>query len=255
VAVNTVPILKKAIAVLRAISSQDEETTTKALAQTLALPHSTTYRILQTFMAEDWVRLTPGGRHELSLGLLPMLQPLAKHEGLVETARPILARLAQETKLAAKLSVRQASHAVTLLRAESPLETSVAVRAGASFPIVLGSSGAVLISELSAKERRVLLDQAPKTCWTHQAKSDVESRIAELRKLGTCADFGGFQPSVHALSAAVRDRSGAIAGAFTIVGFVHDFAGKKNKILARELLSAAADCTQRLHGNSVSFAA
>lgn len=245
---HTVPILKKAVAVLRAIPTAGDDTTTKALAQTLDLPHSTTYRILQTLIAEDWVRPAPGGRHELSFGLLPLLQPLVKHESLIETARPLLTRLAADTGLAAKLSVRQDTQAVTVLRAESPRETSVSVKVGAAFPLALGSSGAVLISELPAADRQAVLDQAPKACWAHQSRTDVEARIRDLRRTGVCADFGGYQPSVHALSAAVRDRSGAVVGAFTLVGFSQDFDGKKNKTLARELLAAAAACTRRLQG-------
>lgn len=247
---HTVPILKKAIAVLRAVAEGREETTTKALAYTLGVPTSSVYRILQTFQAEDWVRAAPGGRHELSFGLLPLLEPLARHELLIEAARPCLARLAGETGLAAKLSVRQGDQAIALARAESPRETAVSVRVGSAFHLALGSSGAALISDLSATDRNRLLEDAPKECWGHQTRADVGKRIADCRRNGLCADFGGYQPSVHAMSAPVRDRAGEIIGVFTIVGFAHDFTGRQNKTHAKALLSAATACSQALQGNA-----
>lgn len=244
---HTIPVLKKAVALLRMIAIGGE-TTTKALAQEAGVPHSTAYRILQTFLAENWVRQAGGGRHELSFGLLPLMQPLVRHELLVETMRPFLSALAAETGLAAKLSVRQGDHAVALLRAESPRETSIAVRVGASFHLSLGSSGSALLVNLPAAERRTLLDRAPKECWKHQTRSEVDARVSACRRTGVCGDFGCFQPHVHALSAPVRDRTGGIVGAITLVGFAQDFEDKNHKPLVRKLLAAVARCNQALQG-------
>lgn len=251
---HTIPVLKKAISLLREIAAGGE-TTTKALAQQAGVPHTTAYRILQTFLSEDWVRQATGGRHELSFGLLPLMQPLVRHELLVETVRPFLTALSADTGLAAKLSVRQGSQAVALLRAESPRETSISVRVGAAFHLALGSSGAALISDMEVKERRTLLERAPKECWTHQSIADVEARVAECRRAGACGDFGGFQPHVHALSAPVRDRAGSIVGAITLVGFLQDFEGKLRKSNARRLLVAVGQCNQALQGGAFAEAA
>lgn len=252
---HTVPILAKAVAVLKRVSAGGDDTTTKALAHSLGFSHSTVYRVLQTYIAEGWVRAVPGGRHELSLGLLPLLQPLARHDLLIEASRPFLSRLASATGLAAKLSVRQGVQAVTLVRAESPSETAVSVRVGSAFHLTLGSSGAVLLSELSSDERLRIIDEAPRACWKNQSRADVERRIADCRRTGACSDFGGYRPSVHAISAPVRDRASAIIGVFTVVGFPQDFEGRKNKEHTRALLSAAADCTRSLQGSALSSAA
>ncbi len=246
---HTIPVLHKAVALLREVTVGGE-TTTKALALRTGTPQSTAYRILQTLIAEDWVRASSGGRHELSLGLIPLLQPLVRHELLVETSRPLLDELSILTGLTAKLSVRQGDRAVALLRAESPLETSVSVRVGSAFHLALGSSGAVLLSDLEPAARRLLLDQAPAECWQNQTPAQIETRIADCRRLGYCGDYGGYQPVVHALSAPVRDRAGAVVGAFTLVGFAHDFEGRRLANLARHLLAAVAACGRAIQGVS-----
>lgn len=245
---HTIPVLKKAIEVLREVAAGGE-TTAKGLAQQANVSRSTTYRILQTFLAEDWVRATADGRHELSVGLLPLLKPLRRHEALIETARPVLEKLAADTGLTAKLSVRDGDRALTLVRAESPRETSISVRVGAAYHLALGSSGAVLLADLDAKERGVVLDRAPSACWEHQKPADVAARIAECRRLGYCGDFGGYRPSVHAVSAPVRNGAGAVVGAFTLVGFAQDFEGRRRAAMAKHLLAAAAACGGNFHDN------
>ena len=116
----TIPILKKSIAVLKLIAEGRGLTSIKALEQTLGVPHSTMYRMLETFSQEDWVRKTDGGQYELSFGLLPLLQPLMRHELLIETVRDAMLALGRDTGLTTKLSGRQGNLDVTLFHTESP---------------------------------------------------------------------------------------------------------------------------------------
>jgi DNA-binding IclR family transcriptional regulator len=103
-------------------------------------------------------------------------------------------------------------------------------------------------------ERRTLLDRAPKECWKHQTRGEVDARVAECRRTGVCGDFGGFQPHVHALSSSVRDRAGGIVGAITLVGFAQDFEGKNRKPLVRRLLAVVGRCNQALQGGALEAA-
>ncbi|RRJ94868.1 transcriptional regulator [Opitutaceae bacterium TAV4] len=247
---HTVPILKKAIAVLRAVADgKGDATTTKALAQTLGLPHSSTYRILQTFLAEDWVRATAAGQHEISFGLLPLLQPLSRHELLIETVREPLRQLARDTGLTAKISVRQGDSAITIFRVESPRATSVNVKIGAAFHLVLGSSGTVLMSTLSAAERDAIIAAAPADCWQNQKPADIATRLRELTRNGRCSDLGHYRTDHSAMSAPLRDRAGNIVAALTLIGFPQDFEPTPRKLASRHLLACAETCNRLLRGN------
>ena len=75
----------------------------------------------------------------LSVGLLPLLQPLREVEDLAGTVQPVLDELALRFGLTAKVSVRQGDFAVTAARCALPQATSVAVRIGASFHLALAS--------------------------------------------------------------------------------------------------------------------
>jgi DNA-binding IclR family transcriptional regulator len=146
----TIPVLKNSIAVMRLLAEGRGPATTKALEQTLGVSHSTMYRILQTLAEEDWVRQRGKGEFELSVGLLPLFQPLVRHELLVSAVRGPLEKLCRDTGLTCKLSVLQGNFAITLFRTESQRATSVQVKSGAAFHLALGSSGAVLLSGLDS---------------------------------------------------------------------------------------------------------
>ena len=243
---HTIPVLHKSIAVLKLIAEGRGNTTTKALEQTLAVPHSTMYRILQTYAQSDWVRQVESGQFEWSFGLLPLLQPLVRHELLIELVRDPLLELGRQTGLTTKLSVRQLDFAGTLFRTESPRTTSVYVKPGAAFHLVLGSSGAVLLSGLDAVARKRIVEHAPAECWQFQTRAEVTRRMAELARTGVCADLGSYRPTICAISAPLRDRTGALIAAITAIGFREDFDGPRMKANRRFVHATAARCSTLL---------
>lgn len=244
-----VPALQKGIAIMRLISERRGPSTTKAIAKSLDLPHSTAYRLIQTFVAADWVRPVDGGEHEISYGLLPLLQPLVHNELLIENVRESLVRLSRESGLTTKLSVRQGNSAITVFRVESPRPTSIAVRIGSPFHLTLGSSGTVLLSSLSEHEKKQIIQDAPSEAWSFQKKNDIYRRLEEFEKRGICEDPGKYRPTTHAISTALRDRSGIILAALTIIGFREDFAKGRRETLRKQLIATSKICDEVLSGN------
>lgn len=243
---HTIPAVNNAVELLRLLADQSDQTTTKALALRLRIPRTTCYRILRSLVARDWVRIVDGGRHELSLGLLPLLRPLRPVEGLGELVQPALENLAARTGLTAKVSLRQGDSAITIARCESPRETSVAVRLGASFHLAFGSSGAVLLSGLEKPQVQQIIDAAPDECWAHQAPKDVHQRLKELAKQGWCADFGTFRASCHAISAPLHDMKQNVLAAMTIIGFPHELTRDRQAAQVKLLLDAARQAEKAL---------
>jgi len=243
---HTIPMVTKTLELVRLLAGSEADTTTKALATRLGLPRSSCYRILRSLIAQDWARPVVGGRHELSVGLLPLLNPLRQVEALADAVGPALETLALRTHLTAKVSVRQGDYAVTVARCESPQETSVAVRIGASFHLAFGSSGTVLLSELDVGEVAEILERAPEECWQHQRHDAVARRRRELKAKGWCCDLGTFRPSCHAVSAPVRDAQGQVVAAMTAIGFPHEVAKARLHEIGKAVLEAAQEAGRAL---------
>jgi len=243
---HTIPAVCKAMELLGLLAEPMGETTTKALASRLDVPRTTCYRLLRSLVARDWVRPLPGGGHALSIGLLPLLQPLREVEDVAEAVQPVLDELALRSRLTAKVSVRQGDFAVTVARRESPQATSIAVRIGASFHLALGSSGAVLLSGMDRPDVEKILERAPEECWAYQTRSEVHRRLEELRAQDWCADQGTYRPSCHAISAPLRDARGNVMAVMTVIGFPHELPGRRLAGAAKVLIEAARQAERRL---------
>lgn len=240
---------------MEAVARDSGVATTKSLAASLQISPTTCYRILQSFVAQGWLRPAPGGAFALSFGLVPLLRPLLRHELLIETVRDPLARLVRTTGLTAKLTVPQGDDAVTIHSEASPRPTAIASRVGAVISQAIGSSGAVLLSGLSDEAIDRLLDAAPAEAWKHQDRVDVLRRVREARKLGYCFDGGSYQKHINTLSAPLFSPDKTIAGAITLLGFPQDFTQTAKAALVRELKYTAGGCNQLILGQPVPPAA
>jgi DNA-binding IclR family transcriptional regulator len=246
VTAHTIPMVNKTFQLIRLISEDNEETTTKSLAICLGMSRSSCYRILRSLVAQDWIRPVAGGRHELSLGLLPVLQSLRRFETLVEAFDPVIRSLALKTQMTVKVTVRQGDDAVTISRSESPRGTSVGVRVGAAFPLAYGSSGAVLLSDLPDDQITGILGRAQDVCWERQTRKDVSRRVHEVRSKGWCADFGMYCSKCHALSAAIHDPQGRVVAALTVIGFSDEMTNESPLELSTAVAAAARQAEEAL---------
>lgn len=243
---HTVPVLRKAFQIFETVAQNPDSATTKHLASGLRIAPSTCYRILSTFVAAGWLRPRPGGRFELSFGLMPLLRPLLRQEVLVEAVREPVAQLAGTTGLTAKFTIRQGDDAVTIFSAQSPRPHAIASRVGAIVSLAVGSSGAAHLGALPAPEVKRILDAAPAEAWKYQNRANVLRRLSEGREAGWYADTGSYHPNIHTLSAPIYDAGSNVVGAITILGFPQDFAGAAKATLVRKLEQTAAECTQCL---------
>lgn len=248
---HTVPVLRKALQVFEAVAKSTGGATTKELAVSLGISHTTCYRILQSFVSQGWLSARRGGIYELSFGLMPLLRPLLHNELLISTVKEPLRQLAVTTGLTSKLTVRQGDDAVTLVSASSPKSTAITSRVGSVVSLAIGSSGAALLSALPDAEVAQILDKAASEVWQLQDRADVHRRIREARRDGVCFDHGSFQPHIHTLSAPLVVPDRGIVAAITVLGLPQDFEGHARAALTRHLKFTAGGCLQLINGQDV----
>ncbi len=248
---HTVPVLCKALRVFAEVARSRGGISTKALALSLGISPTTSYRILKSFVAEGWMSTRRDGTFELSFALVPLLQPLLRHEILIETVTEPLRQLAASTGLTAKITVRQGDDAVTLFSASSPKSTAITSRVGSVVSLAIGSSGAALLSALPDSEIAALLDRAAPESWKLQDRADVQRRVREARRDGCCFDHGSFQPHIHTLSAPLVVEDRGIIAAITLIGFPQDFEGAARAALARQVKYTAGGCLQLIKGQDL----
>jgi DNA-binding IclR family transcriptional regulator len=236
----TVPILHKAACVLRALAEGESIGSIQQLARSAEIPTTTCFRIVNTYEQEGWVAKPDGfGRgYRLSHGLLGLLAPLRDYERLFARALPRLRRLADDTGLCAKLSIRDGLEAVTVERAEPSDGLSLTSAIGARFPVVIGSSGAALLHRLEEAELKRIIEQSPASAWEHQSEGDLRRRIEECRATGLCHDAGSYRPGVAGVSSFITHEG--IDAAVTLTGLSRDVESIERTQLDRLLHEAIA---------------
>lgn len=233
---HSVPSLSRAIRIMNAIA-EGGATSSLGLSRRLGISQSTCYRILQTLESADWIRPEQNG-YVFSRGLLPFLEPLMGLERAVEALRADLQSLSRTTGLSVKLSQRQGVEQVTVGRAESPRPIAPTSSVGARFPVVLGASGACLLSFLEDDAvDRILRDADERSLWEHDSVDELRRRIAACRAEGICENIGSHPQGIDTMSSPLETAAGPLA--LTLVGLRGDFDGENRDRCRRLLLDIA----------------
>ena len=242
---NTVPALEYAVQILKALADHPEDSSSLGLARQLGISQSTCYRILKTLQVADWITPDAQGGYRFSLGLLPFVKPLMGLERAVDGLAPFMKELSRATGLTVKCSVRQGLEQVTIARVESTKPLAVSSPVGARFPVVLGASGACLLSKLAPAALGTLIRHADQQAlWGHESADDLRARLAACRRDGLSENIGRHPQGIDTISAPLT-----LAGevyALTLVGLRGDFAGGKRATLRRALRAAVKAAARKL---------
>lgn len=241
---HLVPALDKALSLLEHLGRNPGGFTQAELAATLDISPSTCYRILQTLQRHDFVKKQGGGRFDISGGLLSAALRLADRVRRFEQAQPVLEALAAKTGLACKLSIRQGFEQLTIARAESPRAVAVSGKVGARFPVIEGSVGAALLCDEEPEELAALQAHCPGGIPESCDLALLATRIAEIRRRGCILNSADNRWHVEALSTPVREASGQVLAALTLLGFTGQLADVA--ALTPELLAAAREVAARI---------
>ncbi|HEX5192799.1 MAG TPA: IclR family transcriptional regulator [Solirubrobacteraceae bacterium] len=176
------------------------------------------------------------------------LAQLAGERRLLETARPVMRRLAHSLGERVHLSVLQGLETITLL-SESPGRTVQATGwAGRMTPAYCTASGRVLMLDWGDDEIRSayadveFVAVAPRTLRSAEA---LVSAVARAREAGWAMVDEEFEPDLISVAVPVRDPSGTIIAALNASAPRHRFVERVDAA-ARELLDVAAEITRAL---------
>ncbi|MEI8247695.1 MAG: IclR family transcriptional regulator [Lentisphaerota bacterium] len=241
---NIVPAVAKTLELLDSLGRSERGATQAELMKELNITMSTCYRIIQTLHKYDWIRKLPGNRYDISGGLLSAAMKLSDSTARFKAAQPALEHLAAQVGLSAKLSIRQGSEQITILRAESPKPLSVYGRVGSRFPIVEGSVGAALLSAVAPDDIVRLAAECRDKIPEKANPEIIMDRILDIHHQGYCFNARHSRWKVDAMSIPVADTDGQVIAAITLLGFDDDFQKIKLDELAAHLRRVAVECAK-----------
>jgi len=215
-------MIEKLNAVLDLFTRERPEWAASEVAQALAMPRSTSYRLLARVSTAGFLDNDPAsGRYRLSIRLAT-LGALAQHSTqLQRVAHPVLQQLASEGLEMATLMVRSGLAARVIDVVEGPrLMSDVPPLIGCLLPLHASAGGKVLLAYAGDDERRSLYRRGlpAQTPATTTDPDVLEAELRRVREQGHAVVRGEWHAEMFGVAAPIRGQARAVVGAITLGG-------------------------------------
>jgi DNA-binding IclR family transcriptional regulator len=214
---HRIPVIDRMLDVMFLMEKREIGVSIRELVDTLKLPRTSLYRILNTLEYRQIVRRNREGQYRLG----PRLAALAAHVvpdiDLPAIAAPHLRRFANETGDACKLSIVDGDEVLVIAAADGKREYALSVSPGQRLPLHAGAASKVLMAHLpsSELERRLRASLPRFTPKTLTDRASLSAELAKVRRQGWAQDKGEYVLSVQAFGAPVADSSGRVVAALS----------------------------------------
>ena len=230
------PALEKGLDVIELLAAQKAPLNLSAISQRLGRSSGELFRMLQVLEFKGFITTSENGAgYVLTNKLFALAMAQAPVRSLVETALPIMRKLAQDIGQSAHIAVASEDQIVVVTRIERPGDIGFSVRIGYRREIANATSGLVLFAYQTDEVRRLWL----KRC---KLKGDAADSFIEraniVRSRGFHEAASHFVRGIVDLSAPILRGETAVA-ALTIP-FVHSNPLPVEMAQAVEFVRAAA---------------
>jgi DNA-binding IclR family transcriptional regulator len=226
-------------------------TTATALAESVGLNRTTTWRLLSTLEHQRLVSLDrETGRYSLGFGLID-LAGQAGDASLARVARSVLQRIASQTGETAALAVMREGALTYVAEAVAGAIVSVTWQ-GRPVSLHATSTGKVLLAFSAPDEARELLSLSKGdhlqrfTATTITTRAGLEEELARTRERGFSVCRGEFDESAWGVSAPVLDVAGRPVAVLSIWGPPERITAKRFDSLGDLAVAGAEELAGRL---------
>ncbi|MCF6743742.1 IclR family transcriptional regulator [Blastococcus sp. KM273128] len=250
--VNHMRSVSVALAVLEAVSER-QPVGVSELSRAMALPKSTTQRMLLTLGELGWIRA--GGEEPTRWSLTAKAMAIgSRHRGDEEIRRialPAMHRLSAATGETVHLSVPDERRVVLLEKIEGlhPVRTNAVVGHGA--PMHTTASGKALLAAMPEAQAAALLRAAPLEALTPHTDTDADALLRELeqvRRQGYAVTVGTRHPDIAAVGAAILGTSGRPVATLSLSLPAQRLPRRLWPVYGEQVARAAEECSRELGG-------
>jgi IclR family acetate operon transcriptional repressor len=248
---TSIQVIDRAMHILAVIGDNGGATLT-TIGERTRLPISTVSRIVDSLGAHGLVERDEGQRTwTLGPRLLALSTRVRPRRDLVKVARPVLERLAQESREDVALSVLQGTHAVIVDRVDGPNPLKIIDVLGQPEPLYCGAFRKVLLAYQPREwidrhlEGIKLVQFTPSTITSKRA---LREELEGIRQRGYAVSSGERLPDAGGVAAPVFGLRDEIVAAVFIVAPATRITANQVPRLAPLVVSAAREVTGLLRG-------
>jgi DNA-binding IclR family transcriptional regulator len=243
------PSVKKAFAILSAISSSKEGLGVSELARGLNMAKSTVHGMTAALEEVGAVMRDPRTkRYKLGFTLLEIGRSAYSQIDLETSARPIMEDLMEKTQTSVFLGILNWDHVTVLDIVESRQDLKITAPVGTTMPLFAGAVGKVFLASMDEEQAAKIVKSKGLPQFTENSIVDSELYYRELKRVkqkGYAVDDEEYILGVRAVAAPIKDL-GQLKCAIWVVGFKASLDEKKMQSLTRETQKAAGAISQRI---------
>lgn len=235
--------LEKALDVLDAVGSSPEGLSQSELAERLALPRTTVYRLLGTLVTRGLLRRDPLRKvYCLGFRCFEMARQAYAMPDLVAAAAAELRTLRDLTGETTYLATLEGAEVVSLERYDGAHSERSAAALGQRKPIYCTSQGKAILSALPADARDPLvrdLSLKPLTPHTITERRKLQAELKVIAARGWSMDDEEIVLGVRCVGAPIVDPQGQVRGAISVAGPAWRVTRERAELLGPEVAEAA----------------
>ena len=243
------PSVKKAFAILSAISSSKEGLGVSELARGLNMAKSTVHGMTAALEEVGAVMRDPRTkRYKLGFTLLEIGRSAYSQIDLETSARPIMEDLMEKTQTSVFLGILNWDHVTVLDIVESRQDLKITAPVGTTMPLFAGAVGKVFLASMDEEQAAKIVKSKGLPQFTENSIVDSELYYQELkrvRKMGYAADDEEYILGVRAVASPIIGL-GQLMSAIWVVGFKASLDEKKMKALIKATKKAAEAIRRRI---------
>jgi DNA-binding IclR family transcriptional regulator len=243
------PSVKKAFAILSAISSSKEGLGVSELARGLNMAKSTVHGMTAALEEVGAVMRDPRTkRYKLGFTLLEIGRSAYSQIDLETSARPIMEDLMEKTQTSVFLGILNWDHVTVLDIVESRQDLKITAPVGTTMPLFAGAVGKVFLASMDEEQAAKIVESKGLPQFTENSIVDSELYYQELKRVsqkGYAVDDEEYILGVRAVASPIKGL-GQLKSAIWVVGFKASLDEKKMQSLTRETQKAAGAISQRI---------
>jgi DNA-binding IclR family transcriptional regulator len=214
----SVKSVDKAFELFEILAGFPSGTSVQTLSEQLGLSHNKTFRLMKTLCDKGLAQHdATSGTYQLGILSIPLAQKIFKNMSVVNYAHPILEDLVRKHDEAVYMTVIQDADVLFLDMVDCDHQIKAAPMIGRRFPFFSNAAGKVMKS-LDSQD---LLERLLKKVTRKSDRPDLDElnlELSEIRTSGVAVDRGGLGEGIISVAVAVRDYSGRVVGAITMIG-------------------------------------
>lgn len=245
--------IDRALVLLQAFTIEKREWGVTELSNHLGWDRSIVQRVLATLEARNFVNQNQETKkYRLGLEFLSLAEVVSRTLDIREVAKSTMQKLVQETDESTILTVVRGKEAVCVEAIDSPSPIKYSTHVGMRIPLHVGAGSKVLFAFRSEDELQLILDEQTLEHFTSSTitnKEDLLEEFRNIRERGIAISLGELDSEVGAIGIPIRNYSGEVVAAITIVGPQNRIVNKIG-YLEERLREVERDLEQQLTGGS-----